>query len=56
MFSGEQDARQSVGMALAMRHRVQELQSEWQGAGFSRPFNIRVGIHTGFCTVGCSLN
>jgi class 3 adenylate cyclase/HAMP domain-containing protein len=48
----EQDARQCVEMALAMRRRVQELQEEWQDLGFSRPFNIRVGIHTGFCTVG----
>jgi class 3 adenylate cyclase/HAMP domain-containing protein len=47
-----EDARRCVEMALAMRQRVQELQDEWRTAGFSRPFNIRVGIHTGYCTVG----
>lgn len=47
-----EDARQCVEMALAMQRRVEELQDEWRTAGFSRPFNIRVGIHTGYCTVG----
>lgn len=47
-----EDARRCVEMALAMRRRVAELQDEWQAAGFTQPFNIRVGIHTGYCTVG----
>ncbi len=46
------DAQRCVEMAMAMRRRVQELQGEWQAAGFTRPFNIRVGINTGYCTVG----
>jgi len=47
-----EDALQCVLMAMAMQKRVRELQDEWHKAGFTRPFRIRVGIHTGYCTVG----
>ncbi|NQV70915.1 MAG: HAMP domain-containing protein [Pseudohongiella sp.] len=46
------DAQLCVEMAIAMQKRVRELRDEWQAAGFTKPFNIRVGIHTGYCTVG----
>ncbi len=48
----EQDAKQCVAMAVAMQRRVKTLQSEWRALGITKPFDIRVGIHTGFCTVG----
>lgn len=48
----KEDAIQCVKMAMAMQERVRELQDEWQNAGFAKPFRIRVGIHTGYCTVG----
>jgi len=48
----EVDAQRCVEMATAMQRRVRELQSEWRAAGFTKPFNIRVGIHTAYCTVG----
>lgn len=35
-----------------MQRRVRELQGEWRAAGYTKPFVIRVGIHTGYCTVG----
>ena len=47
-----EDAELCVEMAMAMQTRVTELQSEWQSSGFAKPFSIRVGIHTGYCTVG----
>jgi class 3 adenylate cyclase/HAMP domain-containing protein len=47
-----EDARLCVEMAIAMQKRVQELQEEWRAAGYTKPFSIRVGIHTGYCTVG----
>lgn len=47
-----EDARQCVAMAIAMQKRVRELQEEWRHAGYAKPFFIRVGIHTGYCTVG----
>ena len=28
------------------------LESQWQDAGLERPFRVRMGINTGFCTVG----
>ncbi len=31
---------------------MQELQSEWLDRGLEKPFQIRIGINTGFCTVG----
>jgi class 3 adenylate cyclase/HAMP domain-containing protein len=48
----KEDARTCVKMAIAMQRRMQELQSEWLDLGLERPFQLRVGINTGFCTVG----
>ncbi len=39
-------------MAIAMQRRMRELQSEWLDLGLERPFELRIGINTGFCTVG----
>jgi adenylate cyclase len=47
-----QDALACVRMAVAMQRRMQELQSEWRDAGLERPFQLRIGINTGYCTVG----
>lgn len=46
------DARACVAMAVEMQERVAELQSQWQDEGLERPFHVRMGINTGFCTVG----
>jgi len=48
----KEDARTCVNMAIAMQRRIQELQSEWLDKGLARPFRVRIGINTGFCTVG----
>jgi len=48
----KEDAIACVTMAIAMQRRVRELQSEWLDMGLERPFQIRIGINTGFCTVG----
>ncbi|MCC1498347.1 HAMP domain-containing protein [Alcanivorax sp. 1008] len=47
-----EDAQQCLKMAMAMQERVHELKSEWRNAGYTSPFEIRIGIHTGYCTVG----
>jgi hypothetical protein len=39
-------------MAIAMQRRMRELEQEWRGRGLQQPFRIRIGITTGFCTVG----
>ncbi len=48
----KEDARTCVNMAIAMQRRMQELRSEWLDMGLERPFQLRIGINTGFCTVG----
>ena len=48
----KEDARTCVNMAIAMQRRLRELRSEWLEMGLEKPFEIRVGINTGFCTVG----
>lgn len=48
----KQDALQCVRMALAMQRRMAELQETWREAGIDRPLRCRMGINTGFCTVG----
>jgi adenylate cyclase len=48
----KEDARACVTMAIAMQRRLRELEQEWRNRGLERPFRIRMGISTGFCTVG----
>lgn len=46
------DALACVEMALAMRERVRSLQSEWRDRGVPRSLHVRMGINTGYVTVG----
>jgi len=48
----KEDARACVNMAVAMQRRMRELRSEWLDKGLEKPFQLRIGINTGFCTVG----
>ena len=48
----KEDAEACVMMAIAMQRRMRELEQEWRRRGLERPFRIRMGITTGFCTVG----
>ena len=47
-----QDALKCVEMAILMRQRVEELQKHWKKMGVTNGLGIRMGISTGFCTVG----
>ena len=47
-----EDAKACVAMALEMQARIAELDAEWREQGNERPFRARIGINTGFCTVG----
>jgi class 3 adenylate cyclase len=47
-----EDAKACVVMAIAMQRRMRALEQEWRNRGLLRPFRIRMGITTGFCTVG----
>ncbi len=46
------DALACVNMAIEMRDALKEMQQEWFDIGISTPFKVRMGINTGFCTVG----
>jgi PAS domain S-box-containing protein len=49
----KEDASACVRMAIAMQRRLQTLEIEWREQGLiDRPFKSRMGINTGYCTVG----
>ena len=48
----KEDALACVNMAMAMQKRVGELAHEWRNSGIETPLRCRIGIHTGYCTVG----
>jgi len=48
----KEDAVACVDMAIAMRERLRELEIVWQDSGIEKPLMCRIGINTGFCTVG----
>jgi class 3 adenylate cyclase len=48
----KEDAVACVEMAIAMRRRMQHLQDIWRHSGIEKPLQVRMGIHTGYCTVG----
>ncbi len=48
----KQDALACVQMAMAMQRRIEELAQEWRSSGIDTLLRCRIGIHTGYCTVG----
>jgi PAS domain S-box-containing protein len=48
----KEDALACAQMAIAMQERVDELGHEWRNSGIETPLRCRIGIHTGYCTVG----
>ncbi|MCA9717625.1 MAG: hypothetical protein H6713_08770 [Myxococcales bacterium] len=48
----KEDALAAVLMALEMRERVASLRGYWRGLGVTKPLRVRMGINSGFCTVG----
>ena len=50
---GEQeDAIACVRMAIAMRDRIAQLKNEWRRQTGATDLHVRMGINTGYCTVG----
>jgi adenylate cyclase len=47
-----EDALKCVEMAIQMKKRVSELQKFWKRKGVSGGLRVRMGIATGYCTVG----
>jgi class 3 adenylate cyclase len=48
----KEDALACVSMALEMRETIKTLQEKWYSYGIQEPFKVRMGIATGYCTVG----
>jgi adenylate cyclase len=48
----KEDACACVEMAIAMRKRMRDLQDVWRKSGIERPLECRIGINTGYSTVG----
>ena len=48
----KEDALACVKMAIAMQNRMQELAAGWRASGIEKPLRCRIGISTGYCTVG----
>lgn len=46
------DCLRCVSMAIEMRKKMLELQVRWSAIGIKNPLKIRMGINTGYCTVG----
>ncbi|MFT7558688.1 MAG: adenylate cyclase [Flavobacteriales bacterium] len=48
----KEDCLRSIAMAVDMRKKMQELEHRWFNQGIKKPLRIRMGINTGYCTVG----
>ena len=48
----KEDAIACVNMAIAMQRRMRELEFDWRDVGLEKPFQLRIGVNTGYCTVG----
>jgi len=48
----KKDAEACLEMALSMQEKMKFLQNKWRNQGFSEPFQVRIGINTGYCNVG----
>lgn len=47
-----EDANACLDMAIAMQKRMAELNALWRRRGIEKPFEVRMGINTGYCNVG----
>ena len=53
VFTNDKDhAQRCVMMALEMQQRMKELQDYWFQLGYSDPLHIRMGVSTGYVSVG----
>jgi len=50
--SEKEHAKSCVAMAIEMRNKMKELQKQWFELGFQYPLHIRMGITTGYVSVG----
>lgn len=48
----KKDTLACVAMAIEMRKHMKVLRQQWRAQGVQTPLEIRMGINTGYCTVG----
>ena len=48
----KEDAIACLKMAISMKKKLSKMRREWDVLGISSPLRVRMGINTGFCTVG----
>ena len=48
----QQDALACVTMAIEMQAEIQQLSRQWSARGIAIDFEVRMGMTTGYCTVG----
>lgn len=48
----KKDAMACVSMAIEMRKQMKVMRQQWIRKGVTKPLQIRMGINTGYCTVG----
>lgn len=52
-FTSDKDhAVRAVKMAMEMQESLIAFREKWRKNGIENPFHVRVGINTGFCTIG----
>ena len=47
-----EDAKACLRMAFDMQNRLAELNVQWRNRGVKQPFQVRMGINSGYCNVG----
>lgn len=47
-----QDTLACVSMAIEMRRHMKVLRQRWRAQGIQQPLEIRMGVNSGYCTVG----
>ena len=48
----KEDALACINMAIEMREHMEDLRKMWDEEGISKALHIRMGVNTGYCTVG----
>ena len=48
----KEDALAAVSMSIAMRNHMKVLKQQWRALGITTQVDIRMGLNTGYCTVG----
>jgi len=48
----KEDAIACVKMSIAMKKKLAEMRREWDAIGITTPLHVRMGVNTGYCTVG----